>query len=422
MKKEWESKTILVYDIGGCYTSFAQRLARDFAHVLYFTNWKSAFPSSNHAIVGEGLDEIERILDFWDYIDSADIFFFTDCYDGDLQEYLVSIGKRVWGARRGDELELDRMGTVNLMKKLGLPTPEVEVVKGLPALRSYLKENEDIYVKVSKFRNDFETFGSKSYKVVEPVLDELEHRLGAIKYIEEFLCFKGIDAVCETGLDTYTIDGKYPQKTLYGFEIKDCGYAGKVQQYKDLSPLLTDFNTKIADTFKFYNYRGFFSTEIRVTKDKTPYMIDLTTRLPSPPSELMQEMFSNLGEIIWHGANGEMIEPQFTATHGIEIIIRSEWAHKNWQAIYFPEEIANFVKLKNATNIKGAYYFVPQLGVEMSEIGAVVATGNSLDECEEKVKEYISKIEGYDLHMNTDGIMSKLQKQIESAESVGIKF
>src|ERR1700721_2909096 len=107
------------------------------------------------------------------------------------------------------------------------------------------------------------------------------------------------------------------------------------------------------------NYRQFFSTETRITKEKTPYTIDLTCRLPSPNSELAQEMILNLGEIIYEGTGGVLVEPKWKDTYGIEIIIHSSWASKNWQPIYFPQEIENFVKLKHLTKINGVYYFVP---------------------------------------------------------------
>lgn len=416
-----KSKTLLFYDISGNFVSFAQRLSREYGHVLYYTNWKTSFPCSNAALIGEGLDGIERINNFWDYLDMSDIFFFADCYDGDLQNYLASIGKRVWGARNGDALELDRIATIKLMQQLGLPVPKVKKIIGLPKLREFLKENEGVFVKVSTFRGDFETFGSPNYKIAEPILDELEHRLGAKKLIEEFNVFEGIDAVCETGIDCFTINGQYPKETIFGFEIKDSGYGAKVKPYADISPLITDFNEKIAPTLNMYNYRGFFSTEIRVDKDRVPYMIDFTARLPAPPSSLMQELFANLGEIVWAGAGGEMIEPVFNAQYGIEIIIRSSWAEKNWTAIYFPEEIRQWVKLKNHTIIKGTDYFVPQ-GNDMCEIGSVVAIGNSIEDCAEKVKGYIDQIKGYSLDMNADGIIDKLQHQIDAAETVGIKF
>jgi hypothetical protein len=46
-------------------------------------------------VVGEGFEGIERIHDFFDYVDEADIFIFPDVYDGDLQRYLEAQGKLV---------------------------------------------------------------------------------------------------------------------------------------------------------------------------------------------------------------------------------------------------------------------------------------------------------------------------------------
>lgn len=414
--------TLMFIDNSGSFVSFAERLGREFDHVFYFSQWVSGFPSSNDVLIGEGLDNIERVNSIWDYLEATDVFFFADCYNGDLQEYLAGIGKKVFGARRGDELELDRVGTKKLMGKLGLPVNEYKVVTGLDKLREYLKENEMKMVKVSRWRGDFESFMSVNYKISEPVLDELEHRLGAKKLIEEFIVEKDIPAVCEVGLDTYTIDGKYPSKVMFGYEIKDCGFGAVVKNYKDISPLITDVNNKFSDTLAQLNYRGFISTEIRITEDKVPYMIDFTNRLPSPPSELMQEMVKNWGEIVLQGADGILVEPEYTASYGVEIIIKSDWAGTNWQAIHFPDEIEQWVKLKNHTKIKGVHYFIPTSGIELHEIGAVVATGTSIENAVENVTKYIKQIEGYHLEMNTESIIEKLNEQVSNGEKIGISF
>jgi hypothetical protein len=422
MKKEHlKQYTALIWDNGN-FLSFAQRLSREFGHVMFYSPWNcSPFPDSNAYLIGDGFDDVERVDSFFDSIELADIIIFLDTYQGDLQEYLVKQGHRVWGCRRGEELELDRLGTIDLMKKLGLLTPEVDKVIGLPKLREYLKEHEDIYVKVSMFRGDMETWGAKNYKLAEPMLDELEHRLGAKKLIAEFLCFKGIDAEVEAGLDIYTIDGEYPKIVPLGFEIKDCGFAATYSEYSKIPKVLTEFFDKMKPTFKFYKYRGDFSSESRITKDGESYMIDATCRKPSPPSELSQEMISNWGEIIWHGADGVLVEPEYTAKYGIEIIIKSYWAEKNWQAISYPDEIAQWVKLKNACMIKGQRYVIPQQ-IELCEIGAVVALGDTIEKAIDNVKEYISQVEGYGLNMQTESIIEKLNEQIDKGKKIGINF
>ena len=149
-----------------------------------------------------------------------------------------------------------------------------KVIKGVEALREYLKEHKNVYVKCSILRGDFETFHSPNYKFVEPKIDELEYRLGAMKYIKEFIVEDAYDNAVETGMDLYTVDGQFPTRSLTGIEVKDLGYIGKILEYDKISTKVTDFNEKMKDTFKNYGYRGFFSTEIRISKEKPPYMLD----------------------------------------------------------------------------------------------------------------------------------------------------
>ncbi len=420
-KDDLKTKTLLVYD-NGLFVSMAVRLAKDFKKVMYYSVWKNAFPKSNGALIGEGLDEIERVNNFFDAVEEADVIWFPDVYDGDLQIYLEENGKRVFGSKKGEELELLRWETKDHLKELGLPVQPVRRIIGLPKLREYLKANENKYVKVSIYRGDFETFCSHNYKLSEPLLDDLENHLGAKKYIEEFIVEDAIDGkdVVEVGYDGYTVDGKYPATGLFGYEIKDLGYCGVVKKYEDLSPLVTDFNAAISSTLEKYSYRNFFSTEIRVGKEKVPYMMDFCARTGSPPSELYQEMIKNMAEIIWYGSDGILIEPEFDSKYGIEVMIHSNWADGSWQAIYFPEEIKRFVKLRNMTKINGTYYVVPQYS-NLPEIGAVVALGSSIEECIKKVKGYIDQIEGYQIDIQIGSIDSMIQT-IAAGEKLGIKF
>ena len=103
----YKDKTVLIYDFGLC-TEFAVRLARDFGKVYYYANWESAFPKSNMALVGEGLEGVTRILNFDDYIDKADLICFFDTYSADKVDYLRKQGKRVFGAGQAEILENNR--------------------------------------------------------------------------------------------------------------------------------------------------------------------------------------------------------------------------------------------------------------------------------------------------------------------------
>ncbi len=274
-KVNLKDKVCCVVD-NGLFVEISLRLAKDFKEVLYFTEWRSSFPSKRGVMVGEGLEGITRINNLFEVIDKVDVFVFPDCYDGDLQTYLRQQGKFVFGGGNGDELELWRAEAKVLFKKLGLPVNPYKVIIGLDTLRSHLKKVENKFIKISCYRGEGETFHHQNYFLSEPILDLMESKMGAMKYDYEFIVENAIDGddIVEAGTDLYTIDGQYPKNIISGFEIKDLGYIGAVNEFAKLSPLITDYNIKIADTLKEYQYRGFMSSEIRVGKDKIPYMID----------------------------------------------------------------------------------------------------------------------------------------------------
>jgi phosphoribosylamine-glycine ligase len=414
-----KEKVAIVYD-NGLFIEIAKTLSKSFKKVYYYMPWKNGFPKSNQYIVGEGIEGIERIQNFWDYVDKADIVIFPDIYDGDLQLELVKQGKLVWGGRKGEEMELYRDRMKRYMKSLGLYTTPFTVIKGLDALREYLKDHDNVWVKQNITRGDFETFHSESYQVIEPVLDELEHNLGRSKFLKEFVVEDALDDAVETGVDLYTIDGNYPSQTLAGIEVKDLGYVGKIVPYSELSPKVTDFNDKIKDALKQYGYRGFMSTEIRVTKDKPPYMVDFCARAGSPPNELYQLMYKNLAEIIWYGACGILIDPITTKKYGIEALIHSSWADKNWQAITFPAKFRDNIKLRNAVKINGLYYAVPQ-SVGLPEIGAVVTEADTIEDAVEQAKEIAESIVGHYIEVKIDSIDVALE-QFKKLEEFGVKI
>lgn len=420
-KTNLKDKTVLVLDCG-LFVEIAIKLSKEFKKVYYYTEWRSSFPSKRGVMIGEGFDEIERVNDWMSKIDEVDLFVFPDVYYGSEQVYLRSIGKNVFGGGHGDELELWRNEAKKHFKSLGLPVSPYKVLVGLDKLREYLKTKKNQFVKISCYRGDFETWHHEEYKLSEPMLDKMERSLGVMKDDYEFVVEEALDGedIVEAGSDLFTVDGKYPDKVISGFEIKDLGYVGAVKEYSKISPLVTGFNDKISKTLKDYTYRGFMSTEIRVGKDKIPYMIDFCARAGSPPNELYQEMISNLGEVMWYAAQGILVQPKYAAKYGIECLIHSDWASDEWQAVYYPKEINQWVKLRNACRINGIDYVVPQ-NDGLPEIGAVIAIGDSVDECIEKVKGYAEQVKGYRLDIKT-GSIENMKEVLEKAKRIGISI
>jgi phosphoribosylamine-glycine ligase len=403
------NKTVLCFD-NGVFPEFARRLADDFGRVLYWSPWAGVHPVSKSLLIGRGDDKVERIVDPWTLIerDEVDLYFFGDVYEGALQSYLRSRGKRVFGCGRGAELEMDRVKAKKIMAKSGIPVGPYKEIVGIKALRTFLKANDNQFVKQDATRGDFETFHASSYAQIEPRLDELEHSLGAQAEIKEFIVEQGIDDAIEVGYDGYAIDGQFPKVGMVGIEIKNKSYVGKIMPYKRMSEQVRSVNASLSDAMRAYQYRGFFSNEVRITKDGKGYPIDLTARLPSPPSELYEVIFKNLADIVWYGAEGELVEPEYEDVWGAEVLMISEWANQNWLHVDFPPKIRDSVKLRNFCVINGEHYVVSQLGGGR-EVGSVVATGKTAKEAMDKVKAVAKEVKGYELEMPVDTLDEALE-------------
>ena len=418
-KVNLKTKIAMVID-DGLFLEMACKMGEKFKEVLYYTPWECPYPTMNTGMVGYGMPNITKALSIWDRFDEVDIFIFPSIYFGPLAVHIENCGKRVWSSKNGEEIEIYRNKQKKHMIKLGLPVAPYQVVKGMAALRDYLKLHNNVYVKIDLWRGQFETFASPSYSVVEPILDEIEYKMGPLKYITEFLIEDRLKDKVEIGCDMYTVDGKFPSKSLIGIEIKDMGYVGEFRNYEDVPKEVTNFNTKMANTFKNYRYRGFFSTEIRVGKDHKDYMIDFTARAPSPPNELYQELYSNLAEIIWYGSEGVLIDPIPAKKWGVQAMMYSSWGENEFLPIKFPESIKKYVKLMNSVKINNLYYTVPQ-PKGCSVVGAVIGMGNTLEEAMKMLKENADQVKAHDLDIKIN-FMDQAKEQMKKTQEFGIKL
>lgn len=418
-----KDKTAIVVD-NGMFIELAIRLSRDFGTVYYFSPWISEYPLSKDNRVGYGVSEIERIQTFWDYIDEADIFIFPSIYFPDWQECLKNMGKRVVGSGWADQLERDRYKAYKKYVSLGLPQPGTIKIKGIDNLREHLNGVENKWIKVSEYRGG----GNETWHHVKPELSQrklnkIQDNLGGEGSIAEWLVVDAIDGddVVECGVDIpMSVDGQFPKKVPFGYEKKDCCYLGRVKPYADISPLITDFNVKIAPILKREQYRNCLSTEIRVGKDKVPYMVDFTARFPSPPGEIYLELIENLGEVYWGASEGRMVEPVYKAKYAMQISIDSCAAENCWLTVCFPEKIRKWVKLRNFAIIDGKYCIIPRYP-DFNNVGSIVAIGDSIKEVEKLARSYCEQVEGEDIQCKV-GDIQKVMDIIEKGKSLGISF
>jgi hypothetical protein len=390
-----KTKSVCVVDFG-LFLELAVTLAQSFGQVFYHFKYDSPFPTSNHSLVGQGLKGVTVARSLSDIIPETDLFCFPDTYLGDLQDDLLAEGKLVWGSRWADELELRRAEGKSFFESLGLPVGPYEVIKGMAALRTYLKEHKDQYVKCSYYRGDFETFQAPDYKFIETKLDALEVQLGIKKYWQEFVVEAAIPEAVETGYDGYCVDGQWPDAALCGIEVKGRGYLGRLKQFKDIPKPLKDYNDKLGPVLKQYQYRNFLSSEIRVNKKQVGYVLDPCMRCGNPPAATMLNFFDNLGEIVWEGAQGKLVQPQSRAAWAAQIQMHSEWLDIAQLNLQFPEKIRKNIKLINGMKHRGEYYIIPQQK-DNTNVGAVVATGQSAGEAIAKCQAYAGQVRAYGL-------------------------
>jgi hypothetical protein len=398
---KFDDKTVCVVD-NGLFPELARTLAKSFGKTYYMSSWQSAFPRSNEILIGAGVPGVTRIDSIWPILNEVHLFVFPDIFHGPLQVYLSHLGKRVWGSRLGENLETMRGLSKRWLKDLGLPVGPYRQIRGLDSLRSYLKENDNQFVKISRTRGDMETFHAKTYKLIEPRLDELEHSFGARKKVAEFIVEAPIEPAIEVGYDGYTVDGLFPDTALFGVEIKDTAYLGHIVPYDLLPASVKTVNKGLSKFFHDVQYRGFFSSEIRV-KDGIPYLIDPCCRMASPPGELYSYMIENLAEVLWQGSIGNLVTAEYNGAWGAQLVMRSPWAEQNWQPIDFPNSVRDNVKLHYLTMIEGRHYYVPQ-SIEMPEIGSVVASGESADEAINNCIKVAEKIQGYGIKFQFDAL------------------
>lgn len=408
-EKKYGRETVMVI-CSPLFISFAERLERDFGKVLLYVPVAGSFVTMNQGLVGTGIPGVEKVDSvFGPHFAACSLFCFPDIGHAALQIQLEEMGKRVWGARNGEELEQYREVCKELMGSEGLPVAPWKVVKGMDALRAHLDAHSDQHVKINKWRGLTETFFAPSLEAVTAKLDDLQNELGAFKDTCDFIVEDDLPDKVEIGTDVYCIDGQYPSQTLIGIEVKDLGYCAEFVKWQDIPEPLRLWNEKMAPHFARYGYRGFLSCEIRVGEDHVPYQIDACCRAGSPPSELYQEFYLNLAEIIWEGAGGKLVDPEPAAKFGAQIVLKSTWANGHLQPISFPEKYAKNIKLFDYVVMGDGRRFVLPLEKDTVEIGAVVGWGDTMEEALGMVREAGEAIEGFGVKFN----MGPAEKAVE---------
>ena len=411
--------TCLVAD-SGLFLPMALRMGEACKRVLFWSPDQRGFPSIKQGMVGNGFEDrnVERVLDFWPHVDDIDLFCFPDIGQSGLQKHLESMGKAVWGSRGGDRLELSREYLMKVLGELGLEVPVFEAVDGIDELRRVLSEKEDCYVKISRWRGDMETTHWRNWKMDSGWLDWLAVNLGPFANHMRFLVFGKIDTNLEIGADTYNVDGQWPGLMLNGIEGKDKSYLAAVTKTTEMPEQIQDILTGIGPVLQGYGYRNQISFEVRVKDDKF-WWIDATQRGGQPSTASQHLLWKNFPEIVWTGANGELIDPEPAAQFSIETMITCKSDKTSWDVVEIPKELEPWARFSNCAYIDGCYAFPPD-DLHEGDLGWLCALGNTPFGALCNIKSYADLLpDGLNADVES---LADVIKEIEDAEKQGVPF
>ena len=407
----------------GTFLSVAEKLAETMATVYYHSPFQVEYLDVRDCVVGEGLDKVQRLDDIFDKLDEIDLFVFPDIGFGDLQRYLRSIGKKVWGNMGATDLELYRADFLDLLKELELPTIHSEKIIGLSKLADYLKKHPNVWVKVDRYRGNMETWQNSSWPQTERTLESLAVIFGPTKEHVTFVCQDDIKSDFEVGYDGWCVDGEFPPFSFQGYEKKNELYLGSVLSDKELPDEIKVVNEAMAPILANYGYRNWWATEIRVA-DGIPYFIDPTPRMPGQTGEHQLESIKNFADVIWRGANGEVVTPEFNWQFAAEATLHYDSdtidhaVGQEWKTLDIPKEVLRWVKLYHYCKIDGLYHFMAE-GTD--EVGVVIGEGDSVQASIKNLAEHLELLKGQPVHARTVGFASLIDC-IKEAEKEGIPF
>jgi len=204
-------------------------------------------------------------------------------------------------------------------------------------------------------------------------------------------------------------------KTVFhSMERKDRALLGGMQPMVDVDESIRFVNEKFGPLlFERYGYRGPFSTEVR-----PPYFIDPTLRMPSPPSQIQTALITNLPEVIYKGAHGILVEPEFDDPIGAQVLVTSDRDEAEWLTIPLPTELRPYFKASFACEIDGVLRVAPNPLPNWA--GWLVATGKTIEAVVETLKERKAMLpEGFDCDLTS---IADLLRELEDAKKEGIEI
>lgn len=409
----------------GTFIPLADMMGGSVARSSYYSPFEQEFLGIDRCVIGDGMERFQRVDEYMepDFFNSVDLWIFPDIGYGGFQRYLRSLGKNVWGSMGASDLELYRTRFLKVIKDCGLPVVPSITIRGLSALAEHLQGVEDKWVKINRFRDNMETWRHIDWLHSEREIERLAKCFGPLKehvvfVVQDAINSDGESPVLEVGYDGWSVDGWFPDKCFQGYELKNKLYLGSLLDYEKLPEGVREVNEKFSPVLEEYGYRNFWATEIRI-KDDTPYFIDPTARMAGQTMEHLLDTCTNLADVIYQGAQGNIIQPEFSAPFAAEATLHyTAECDEAWKTFIVPKEIERWVKLYRCCQADGAYQFPPD---KSDELGVICGAGETIKESIDSLKENFEALENEPVRIDI-AEFADLLRQIQEAEEEHVEF
>jgi hypothetical protein len=243
-------------------------------------------------------------------------------------------------------------------------------------------------------------------------------KLGPYKEDFEFICEELLPGK-EPGLDGITFDGELLYPCQAGYEEKGVGIIEiTYNSAQELPAPLKMINDGFSEEFKKHKTRFFYSAEVKIDKDKVPYVIDMTIRHAFPGTSAIQtEIIENYTEVMYGLATGNKVNPVIKYKYAAGVTGDSSAAQKRWLNVSFPKELRKWIKFRMAVKKDKEYYACPGF----PSVCTVIALGNSIEEVIGLVKERVKQVKATGLSFDVKGL-DDIKDNINIGKSFGINF
>jgi hypothetical protein len=139
--------------------------------------------------------------------------------------------------------------------------------------------------------------------------------------------------------------------------------------------------------------------------------------MPGQTGEQMMETCRNLPDVMWQGANGVLIEPDFEWKFAAEATLHCNQVDgDSWRVVKSPNN--RWFKWYHYCVINGYHHFPPS---KNDEVGVVLGVGDTITDAIDHLKENLEEVRDEQLHADTEGFVELLQ-EVHDAEEQGMEF